>query len=93
MTTPLSLAEIRRRLLENHESIQPHLILGDEDSIHLTPYQEGQRWGLSYAMRLIDMAGEQPVPCGFSKPFYVDRDKDDVIVLRDREDHQVPEAS
>lgn len=52
--TSIVLASIIEKLARTKEMVQPVIIMGDEDSIHLTERQEGFKEGLDAAIRIIE---------------------------------------
>lgn len=52
--TSIALASIIEKLTRTKDMVQPVIVMGDEDSIHLTERQEGFKEGLDTAIRIIE---------------------------------------
>ena len=52
--TSIVLTSIIEKLTRTKEMVQPVIVMGDDDSIHLTERQEGFKAGLDTAIRIIE---------------------------------------
>lgn len=48
------LDKLRENIQTYHDVIKPNIVMGDDDSIHLTDRQEGMKWALQMVLKAID---------------------------------------